>query len=84
VNLNDRSPVTQLQITVSVFHLNYSFNPSYSGRSDGVHFLRIFFLYEFSFRRYKAFKLPNFRNFDHSIGVTNTVARCFSLFSIKQ
>jgi len=27
MNLNDRSPVTHLQITVSVFSLNYAFRP---------------------------------------------------------
>ena len=54
--LNDRSPVTQLQIMVSVFRLNYVFRRvvetlmvcTFSGG----------FLYELPFHPYKAFKSP--------------------------
>jgi len=61
LNVNDRSPMTQLrvQITVSVFRLNYAFRLTVEGPidGDGVHFLRRF-LYELPFRCYKAFKSP--------------------------
>jgi len=53
--------------------------PSYSGRSNGVHFLRRL-LHELPFRRYKAFKSPTLfskfrRRYDYEHG-------CHMLFSI--
>jgi len=56
VNRNDRCPVTQLQIRVSVFHLNYAFRLI-------VEYLMVCtfswgFLYELPFCCYKAFKSP--------------------------
>ena len=75
MNLNDRSRVTQLQVTVCVFRLNYVFHFTYSGRSDGGHFLRMCF--GIAITRLLS-HLPYFRNFDD---VTNMVARCFSSFS---
>jgi len=68
MNLNDRSPVTQPQITVSVLFELYS--PSYSGRSGGVHFLRSFFCMNYSFTVTRLLNhLHHFWIFD---GVTNT------------
>jgi len=55
VNLNDRSPVTQLEITVSVFRLNYAFRLIVEGLMVCT-FSTGFFLYELPFRSYKAFK----------------------------
>jgi len=55
--------------------------PSYSGRSDGVHFRWMFCMnYRFAVTMLLN-HLPYFRNFDD---VTNTVARYFSVFSIKR
>jgi len=78
VNRNDRSAVTQLQITVSVFRLNYTFHLIVEGMlvwtfSGG-------FCMNYRLAVTKLINhLPYFWNFDD---VTNMVARCFSLFSI--
>jgi len=57
-------------------------SPRYSGRSDGVYCLRRFFCMNCRFVVTRLLNnLPCFRNFDD---VTNTVTRCFSLFSIKR
>ena len=75
-NLNDRSPVTQLQIKVSAgfpFELRI---PSYSGRSVGVHFLRSF-LYELPFRRYKALKSRTYPVFEISMTLRTRLSDTF-------
>jgi len=56
MNCNDRSPVTQLQITLSVLRLNYAFRLIVEGLM--VCIVSGVFLYELAFRRYKAFKSP--------------------------
>ena len=76
-DLSDRCPVTKLQITVSVFRLNYAFHLIAEGLMVCTISAEVF-LYEFPFRLLSH--IPYSRNFE----VTNTVARCFSLFSIKR
>jgi len=78
MNLNGRSLVTQQQITVCIFRLNYAFNLTVEGL--------VVCTFSKGFRmncRFSASRLLNgllyFRNLDD---VTNTVARCCS-FSAK-
>jgi len=66
VTVNERSPVTELQVTACVFGSIYAFHLiRLSGRSNDVPFVQRFPLYDLPFCRYKALK-PHimFRNFD--------------------
>jgi len=81
VNLNDRSLVTQLQVTLCIFRLNYALRLTVEGLV--VCTFSEDFCMNYRFFRFKAFKsyhLLYFRNLDD---VKNTVARCFS-FSTKR
>ena len=73
MNLNDRSPVIQLQITISVFRLNYAFHLIVEGLMVCT-FSGVFCMnYRFVVTRLLNHQ-PNIRNFDE---VSNTVADAF-------
>jgi len=75
-----RSPMAHLQITVSVFRLNHEFRLIMEGLMVCTVSGGFCMNYCFTVTR-PLNHLPYFRNFDD---VTNTVVRCFSLFSIKR
>jgi len=73
VNLNDRSTVTQLQVTIFVFRLNYAFHLIAEGLTVCIFSVGFCMSYRFAVTKLLS-HVPYFRNFDD---VTNTVARCF-------
>ena len=93
MTVNERSPVTELQVTACVFGSIYAFHLiRLSGRSNDVPFVQRFPLYDLPFCRYKALK-PHTICFEISM-IMNTImntntkahfaARCFSPFSAKR
>ena len=80
LNLNDRSPVKKLQITVSVFRLNYAFRLIVGGLMVCTFYAGFCVNYRFAVTKLLS-NLPCFRNFDDA---TNTVASQMFFYSAPQ
>ena len=81
MNLNDRSLVTQLQVTVCIFRLNYALHLTVEGLAVCTFFEGFCTNYRFSVSRLLSLLLY-FRHFDD---VTNMVATtCQMLFHLVQ